>query len=233
MNKVKLLYGLQEIDTEITRKNETISSIRNQLGKDEELVAARQTLAALQKELSSEEREQRSAEFAVSETEKKIASEEKKLYDGSIKNPRELLNLQHEIDVLREQCRSQEERLLDIMMNVDAAQEEAASRRSELEIRERSWQEDQKRLSDDLLENEAALKRLEEQRKLLAARIDPDDLKTYESIRYAKQGLAVAKLVQGRCQGCRISLPVSDQQRARAGHSLTMCSNCGRILYME
>ena len=49
----------------------------------------------------------------------------------------------------------------------------------------------------------------------------------------ARPGRAVSKVVQGRCQGCRISISMSDQQRARMGNELARCSNCGRILYLS
>ena len=83
------------------------------------------------------------------------------------------------------------------------------------------------------LPDEADLAILAPKREAFAGQVDSDSLGTYEELRRVKQGLAVAKLVQGRCDGCRISLPVSAQQKARAGQKLATCSNCGRILYVD
>ena len=143
------------------------------------------------------------------------------------------MNLQHEIELLKERRREQEEQLLAIMMEVDTNQQGVALKRSELEVMERDWQADQERLSREQTDLEAELAMLEQKRGLLRGQTDLASLDSYEKLRQAKQGLAVAKVVQGRCEGCRISLPMSDQQRARAGHKLVACSNCGRILYMD
>ena len=40
-----------------------------------------------------------------------------------------------------------------------------------------------------------------------------------------------ARVEQGICRGCRISLPTTDLQQARSG-KLVQCSSCGRILFL-
>ena len=233
MSKAKQLYELQEIDLDIERKTETLTRLRSQLGKDDDLVSARTALDTARKHLADLEHQQRTAEWGVDELGKRIALEEKKLYEGSLKNPRELMNLQHEIELLKEKHREQEEQLLAIMMDVDTNQQDVSLKHSELEEMERDWRADQERLSREQADLEADLAMLEQKRESLRKQTDSASLKVYEELRQAKQGLAVAKVVQGRCQGCRISLPMSDQQRARSGHELVTCSNCGRILYMD
>ena len=119
------------------------------------------------------------------------------------------------------------------MLDVDTAQQDVSQKSSAFAAAERDWQENQQKLSQQKLELEAELAALGEKRKLLAEQIDSASLSLYEEVRRVKQGQAVAKVMQGRCQGCRISLPVSDQQKARMGHELAKCSNCGRILYLS
>jgi len=233
MTRAKQLYELQEIDLSIERKTETLAQLRSQIGRDDDLVSVRTTLDTARKHLADLEHQQHTAEWGVDELEKKIALEEKKLYEGSLKNPRELMNLQHEIELLKERRREQEEQLLAIMMEVDTNQQDVALKSSELEAMERDWQANQEQLSKEQKDLEADLAMLEQKRESIREQTDSATLGGYEDLRQAKQGLAVAKVVQGRCQGCRISLPMSDQQRARAGHKLVTCSNCGRILYMD
>ena len=233
MSTAKQLYELQEIDLDIEQKTGTLAQIKDQLGKDDDLVAASADLDTARKSLVALEHQQRTAEWGVEELETKIAAEEKKLYAGSVKNPRELMSLQHEIELIKEQRGDREEHLLAIMMEADKAQQDVSSKQSELETMEKDWQENQKRLSSEQKELEANLDTLTQKRESFRSIIDPASLNAYDELRYVKQGLAVAKLVQGRCQGCRISLPMSDQQKARLGHKLATCSNCGRILYMD
>ena len=233
MSKAKQLYELQEIDIDIERKTEFLEQVNNQIGKDDDLVSARVALDGARKQLLELEHQQRTAEWAVDEIAGKISSEEKKLYEGSVKNPRELMNLQQEVELLKEKRSKREEELLTAMMEVETAQQDTVKQQSALEVMEREWEEAQKKLSREKEESEAELDALARKKSALTSRIETASLKTYEELRRVKQGLAVAKLVQGRCQGCRISLPMSDQQRARMGQKLATCSNCGRILFMD
>jgi len=233
MSKAKQLHELQEIDLDIERKTKTLAQVGSRLGKDDDLVAARAALDTALKHQIDLEHQQRTAEWGVDELGTKIAAEEKKLYEGSVKNPRELMSLQHEIELIKGQHGEREEQLLAVMMKADTSQQDVTSKQSELKAMERDWRKEQKRLSMEQTELEANLATLAQKRESLRSLIDSADLKTYDELRYVKQGLAVAKLVQGRCQGCRISLPMSDQQKARMGHKLATCSNCGRILYMD
>jgi predicted nucleic acid-binding Zn-ribbon protein len=233
MSKAKQLYELQEIDLDIIQKTETLEQIKNQIGKDDDLLSARDELDTARKQLVELEHQQRTAEWTVDEAEKKIASEEKKLYEGSVKNPRELMGLQHEVELLKEKHKEREEQLLTVMMQVETAQQEVADKQNELEAIEKDWEAEQKRLAQEKEAFEADLDTLHQKRSAIAGQIDTTSLSTYDELRNVKQGIAVAKLVQGRCQGCRISLPVSDQQKARIGQKLATCSNCGRILNMD
>jgi predicted nucleic acid-binding Zn-ribbon protein len=233
MSKAKQLYELQEIDLDIIQKTETLEQIKSQIGKDDDLLSARDELDTARKQLVELEHQQRAAEWTVDEAEKKIASEEKKLYEGSVKNPRELMSLQHEVELLKEKHKEREEQLLTVMMQVETAQQEVADKQNQLEAIEKDWEADQKRLAQEKEAIEADLDTLHQKRSAIASQIDTTSLSTYDELRNVKQGIAVAKLVQGRCQGCRISLPVSDQQKARIGQKLATCSNCGRILHMD
>jgi len=233
MNKVKQLYELQEVDLEIQRKTEALAQVRAQLGKDDDLAAARSAYDAAKKSLSDLEHQQKTEEWELNELGAKIAVIEKKLYGGSVKNPRELTGFQQDLELLKAQRGEREDKLLALMMDVDSLHQDVALKKSDFEKIERDWNENQKQLSQQQAELDAELASLEQKRNLLAGQIDSDSLDLYEEMRRAKQGQAVAKVVQGRCQGCRISLSVSDQQKARMGQELAQCSNCGRILYLS
>jgi predicted nucleic acid-binding Zn-ribbon protein len=233
MNKAKQLYELQDIEFDIARKNETLAQVAGQIGKDDDLLTAREALSAAVKRLSDLEHQQRAAEWEVDELAKKIASEEKRLYGGSVKNPRELMSLQQETELLREKHRQQEEQVLGMMEEVDAAQQDVELKRAGVGSLETQWQEEQRQLTQEQTDLQTEVASLLQKRESLASQTDSTSLKAYQELRQGRGGLAVATVVQGRCQGCRMSLPMSDQQRARAGHELVRCSNCGRILLME
>ena len=63
-------------------------------------------------------------------------------------------------------------------------------------------------------------------------KVDPDLLERYRNI---KQHCTppMAKLVDGQCSGCFMSLPSATLLELKAGERIVECDNCGRILYME
>ena len=60
--------------------------------------------------------------------------------------------------------------------------------------------------------------------------VEPVELNRYEGLRRSKGGQAVAKVMRGLCQACRMSLPSQQLQRVRNGRQVVLCNNCGRIL---
>jgi hypothetical protein len=91
---------------------------------------------------------------------------------------------------------------------------------------EAEWREAEAKLGDDLAA--LALER-EEVLPLVAPNLIP----MYESLRKSRAGVAVARVERNMCQGCRLSLPTGDVQKARTSQGTVLCSSCGRILYAE
>jgi uncharacterized protein len=233
MNKAKQLYELQEVDLDIEHKTQALTQVKSQLGKDDDLVAARAALDSQKKRLAELERQQKTSEWELSELGSKISVVEKKLYGGSVKNPRELTPFQQDLEILKSQRAEREDKLLALMMDVDSLHQDIGLKKSDFEKMEREWRENQQKLSNQQAELETEVAQAKQKRDMLASEIDSASLDLYEEMRRAKQGQAVAKVMQGRCLGCRISLSVSDQQKARMGQELAQCSNCGRILYLS
>lgn len=73
MNKAKQLYELQEVDLDIQRRTESLAQARSQLGKDDDLVAARSTYDTVKKHLADLEHQQKTEEWELTELGSKIA----------------------------------------------------------------------------------------------------------------------------------------------------------------
>jgi hypothetical protein len=95
---------------------------------------------------------------------------------------------------------------------------------------ETQWKEQQKQLVVELMQLKAAQVVLESNRKQLSGLFDAETLEIYQELRKRK-GVAVAKVEQGICHGCRITLPNTDLQRAKGG-GVVRCSSCGRIIFL-
>ena len=118
------------------------------------------------------------------------------------------------------------------MEKVDVEQQNVNQKTAYLQELEIKWKEEQQQLVTEQKNIEAELQSLQNSRDTAVQQIEAETLRTYEHLRLVKNGRAVAKIEQGRCMGCRMSLPMSDQQKARSGREMATCSNCGRILFI-
>lgn len=234
MSVAKQLYQLQEVDLEIESNEQALKQIASQLGESQAVVRTRAKLALENQHLEELGRQQHSIEWEIDDLTGKLTTLEQKLYSGKISNPKELANLQHEVDGLKVKRNQLEDKTLEIMELVEATTAGVNALNSELGDLEAEWRRRQRQLSDDMEQLKTTLSHLGDNRELLSAeidKIDPQAVEFYHGLKKQK-GRAVAKVVQGICRGCRISLPSIDLQRARGG-SLVQCSSCGRILFLD
>jgi len=230
MGAAKQLYQLQEVDLELESNEQALKQITSQLGESQEVVRVRSRLISERQRLEELRRQQHSLEWEIDDITTKLTATEDKLYSGSVGNPKELANLQHEADGLKLRRSQLEDKALDVMEQVELAAGSVATISSQLKTLEAEWQSQQQQLSSEMEKLKAVMSALQHKRQTLSAEIDPEAVELYHELKKQK-GTAVAKVEQGICRGCGISLSASELQRARSG-ILTQCSSCGRILFL-
>jgi predicted nucleic acid-binding Zn-ribbon protein len=222
---------LQEIDTALDAARVSRDDAQARIGESEELVALRARAAETDVALHAAQSSQRDIDLDAETLKSKIEPQEAKLYSGSIKNPKELTDLQADIDQLKRQLSSTEERELEAMAGLEAAETEHRTVAAELSVMESAWTEEQAEHTERVARLTGEIDAQDAQRTGQAARIEPKLLATYDRVRRAHQGRGIAKLDRNLCLGCRISLPTNMVNKARAGTALVQCPNCERILY--
>jgi len=230
MSVTKQLYQLQEVDLELESTERTLRQVTDKIGESEEVVRVRGRLASEQQHLEELKHQQHSLEWEVDDLGTKIAKIEQKLYGGSIGNPKELANFQQEAEGMKLRRGQLEDKTLDIMDRVERAAASVDTTVSELKTLEDKWQGEQQQLSAEAEQLKTTLSELGQKRQRLSSEIDTEMVELYQQLKKQK-GTAVARVEQGMCRGCRISLSASESQRARSG-GLTQCSSCGRILFL-
>ena len=232
MFQIKQLYDLQELDSQISAGEKSLAEVRARLADDSALVAARERLERLGAELEEKAPERRQVESAVQRLDEKLKTVENRLYGGSVTSARELSASEEERNFLQGQRSAEEDRLLELMVAIEdlqSAHNEAQEHLPRLEA-ERAKEhaellDTEKRLTREL----DALGRAHED---MTPQIPPSALSVYDSLRRGRTGYAVAKVERGMCQGCRLTLPAGELQRARSSKGMVQCSSCRRILYV-
>jgi predicted nucleic acid-binding Zn-ribbon protein len=230
MSVAKQLYQLQELDLEIESGERALEEVISQLGESQAVIKAQKQLELEQKRLEELRHRQHSAEWEIDDISTKLAAAEEQLFSGRVKNPKELTNLQHEVEAFKTKRDRLEEKALEVIDQVEESEAKVAEINHELEKLTAEWQRQQKQLADERERLKATLADLKAKRQRVIGEVDPSAFEFYQDLRKGK-GIAVVRVEQGICRGCRISLPTTDLQQARGG-KLVQCSSCGRILFL-
>jgi len=229
VNLGRRLYDLQQLDLRLEKTAEMLSRVEHQLNHNEALEKAKSDLEAIQRDQAALQERQQAAEHAVDDLHAKLRPIQQKLFAGSVSNPKELGAMQQQANQIKGHVRVEEDKVLDMMGQAEALQNAAAAKAADVDSIEREWAEKSHELQAAQAELMAALDSDRMMKDEILAQIDPAHLQLYEKLRQKKQGHAVAKIEQGRCQGCKITIPVSELSQARAGE-LVQCGSCSRVL---
>ncbi|MGL5017792.1 MAG: zinc ribbon domain-containing protein, partial [Luteolibacter sp.] len=55
----------------------------------------------------------------------------------------------------------------------------------------------------------------------------------YNRLMKSKDGLAIAPMRDGKCEGCHMKLIASTVIKVQSNREIAQCEDCGRILYVE
>jgi uncharacterized protein len=229
------MLELQELDLAIDR----MEARRKELESGEDLRAARERVNALEERvgelrlaLDSVAQEQTRLENEVGSLEAKIAAEERRLFDGTVANPKELESIQHEIEALRRRKSTIEDEVLVQMERREDMESRLPPIEAELtEARER-MQEIGRESVRELEGIGRALAERTAERSNLVSQIDEELLELYEDLRAQKRGVGAAALVDGVCQGCHQKLSPLELERIKHAEGIRRCEYCRRILIL-
>jgi len=231
----QLLLDLQKLDTkaaQLDHRDKTLPQkvalaelkVRIQRIHDEHVAAG--VIAA------DLERDQARADSDVEQVRERSTKDQVLLDSGQISDPKQLLNLQHELQSLARRQGELEDVELEIMDRVEganAAVREFADRHAKATAEGAILQAE---VDELVAEIDIDRQNTIADRKELSARIPTDLLALYERIRVDGGGVGAAHLHRGQCQGCRLQLPPNEieQLRATPEDEVVRCEDCRRIL---
>jgi predicted nucleic acid-binding Zn-ribbon protein len=194
--------------------------------------AAERAWGELRLQIDAMARDQLKFEHEIDSLTQKTAAEEKRMYDGSIANARELESLQHEIENLRKRRSDREDELLALMEIREDLESKAAAaeeRTAELRSAAEALGGDANR---ELTTIEQDLATRADERTAIVPDIDPELLELYEELRPQKKGVGAAALIDGVCQGCHEKLSAMEVDRLKHTDGVKRCEYCRRILVL-
>jgi predicted nucleic acid-binding Zn-ribbon protein len=228
------LLALQELDLSIDR----LRARREFLESGEEVVAARaraneieRAIGELRLALGGVEREVTRLENDAEMLGRKADAEDKRMYDGTVANPKELESIRHEVASLRERRRRIDDDLLERMVEREDLETKIAGGETQLQDSRDRLGEIRGAEGAELAEIESALQERAAEREAMLPEFDEELLRLYEDLRRAKRGVGAAALIEGVCQGCHQKLSSAEMARLKTA-DIKRCEYCDRILVL-
>lgn len=225
------LLRLQQVDIRIGRNEARIQQIQETLDNDAELTAGRQALTLAEARLFDAEHARRMAEADAEGQQTKIAQTESTLFGGSVRNPKELQDLQADVASLKRRLATTEDQQLQAMVSVEALAGEVQSAQEHLKAIQARLDNEHHKLLDERAELLRIRDNLRAEREAAVAPVAAGAVERYEALRRQRRGVAVAEVMENACNACGTTLTAALQQSARHADELVYCPSCGRILY--
>lgn len=230
MRDIDQLVALQAIDTHLDADRKRYAEIQAALHPPASLQQAKETRDKIANRLEQWQRERRKCESEVADQTARIQAQEKQLYSGKVKDPREQVALQKNIESLKRHLETLEEAELEAILEQEQAESDLDDAEAKLAEEQEAWAETEANLIAERQTLIAHAKHLKGERNAAVTGLDPTLLKRYESLRQKHGGVTVAPLQGSSCGGCGAALPTGLRQQVY-GDEIITCPVCGRMLY--
>lgn len=228
--EIDRLAALQAIDREIKERQDEIAALSGEVaGFEAELNQYRDEQLQLQRERDAHETQRAELEVRLRAEEAKIKGSRMRM--TRIRNERELLAMQHEINVSKEANQQTEEQLLVLMEHIENMDRRLGEIHESLGGLEgeaaqviASRQARVREIDQDLATRLA-------QRETLVVGMNASLRSKYEQLFARRGGSAVVEVRNGTCLGCHMHVPPQLFNELQKFRDVRQCPNCRRILY--
>jgi hypothetical protein len=233
MSQAQALYHLQEIELAVAKAEKRLNEVATQLKNDILVLNAQEQVNAAKATLRPLQTKARDLELEIQSNTTKIRETDIALYSGRVRNPKELQDMQHEIEALRKRNNELEDVLLDTLVLVESAEKTLHERENNLSNEQSRRERESISLTDEQHQLQTSLNELVERRTKLLSTITAESLQIYKALKPRKNNQPVALLISQSCATCRVEQELAIITEARKDQQLIYCSNCGRILVYQ
>lgn len=230
MTQAEALYHLQQLELTLMQHQKRLKSITEALQDDRQVQEAQRAATAAAEALAPIQRKMREIEHQVQANADKTRAAEERLYSGAVKNPKELQDIQREIESLKRWRQELEDRLLEAMVATEEAESDLQQKEGALQQATAGWESQNAELLAERSQLETEMADLKKQREAALRDIEPESLKLYSQLRPQKGMRPVALFQNNSCSACGIQMTAAVERDLRAGERFITCTNCGRIL---
>lgn len=223
------LLALQVADQEIRKLQEEIAELPKRITVIEQKLAG--TKAQLEKTRAAakaDEANKKKFESAIQDLQGKITKYRDQSLD--VKTNEQYKALLHEIQFAEQEIRINEDRILEVMLNVEGREKAVKVAEAELKAETAEIDSEKKEARRVTAEDQAKLADWSAKRDGLRQGIDDDLLRRYERVMKFR-GTGLAEVRDHKCMGCQVMLRPQTYNEVRNGEQIVYCDSCQRVLY--
>jgi predicted nucleic acid-binding Zn-ribbon protein len=231
-NQIELLVNLQTIDLQLRERTDAIEVLRRELADLDSAVAVqREALQACRAERADLESRRRDIEGSLADEEAKMKDRRMRL--NRIRNEKEAAAVRREIEVAKEGTGLLEEGLMGLFDQLDGVNAREKELAAAFETLEAHWASEKERTDREIDQLSSGLDDSRRQRETLAAELDANLRRQYETILSRKKGQAVVEIRGGTCEGCHMKVAPQLANEIHRNTRVIACPSCHRILYVR
>ncbi len=230
MNPALRLYRLQQIELQAQESVRRLEEIAAELADNAGVLAAEQKCREAGEALKPLRARQRDLELELAGNEEKVRATGQQLYSGAVKSPREMQDMQMEMESLTRRNGDLDTWILETMLVLEEAEAQLAGHERALAVALEQRGDTQRELLEERETLQAGLPQLKEKRREALTHISAELQNQYRALRPRKGGQPVARMPGNSCERCGVSQTLTAEREVRLGRRLVTCANCGRIL---
>jgi len=228
---IEKLLELQIADKEIRQLKEEITALPKRVAAIEAKLAG--TKAQLEKARAAakaDEANKKKFEAAIQDLQGKISKYRDQSLD--VKTNDQYKALLHEIQFAEQEIRINEDRILEVMMNVEVREKDVKAAEAELKAETAEIEKEKAEARRVTAEDEKKLTEWNTKRDNLRQGISEDLLRHYERVMKFR-GSGLAEVRDHKCMGCQVMLRPQTYNEVRNAQTVVVCDSCQRILYFD
>jgi len=223
------LLELQAADKEIRRLQDEVAALpKRTAGIEQKLAGTKAHLEKVRLAAKSDEANRKKFEANIKDLQGKISKYRDQSLD--VKTNDQYKALLHEIQFAEQEIRLNEDRILEVMVNVDAREKEVKAAESELKAETAEIEKEKEEARRVTAEDQKNLAEWNAKRNALRQAISEDLLRHYERVMKLR-GSGLAEVRDQKCMGCQVMLRPQVYNEVRIGEKVVICDSCQRIYY--
>jgi len=226
---IEKLLELQIADKEIRKLRDEVAALPKRVAViEQKLAGTKAHLEKVRAAAKGDEANRKKFEAAIKDLQGKISKYRDQSLD--VKTNDQYKALLHEIQFAEQEIRVNEDRILEVMVNVDAREKDVKAAEAELKAETAEIEKEKEEARKVAVEDQQKLAEWNAKRDSLRQGVSEDILRQYE--RVAKfRGTGLAEVRDQKCMGCQVMLRPQTYNEVRNGEKVMVCESCSRVYY--